>query len=194
MSLQPENLPDIPEETARVARSLFPTGNRYMWLRDELGAIYTDEQFASLYPKVGQLAEQPWRLAVVSIMQYMENYTDRQAAEAMKTRIDWKYALSLELTDPGFDFSLTLRIPQPFDQGTTRRGIAYDPIGTLSGAWLDQGTGKTANGFNACGGSHSRDESIGMRWGNPASGVGASGGRCARLAAYSCCAGLVRSI
>jgi transposase len=106
MSLQPEKLPEIPEETARVARILFPKGNRYLWLRDELGAIYNDEQFASLYRNVGQLAEQPWRLAVMSIIQYMENYTDRQAAEAMKTRIDLKYALSLELTDPGFDFSV----------------------------------------------------------------------------------------
>lgn len=106
MSLQPEKLPEVPEETAHIARSLFPKGNRYMWLRDELGAIYTDEQFAKLYPGKGQLAEQPWRLALVSIMQYMENYTDRQVAEAMKTRIDWKYALSLEWTDPGFDFSL----------------------------------------------------------------------------------------
>lgn len=106
MSLQPEALPAIPEETARVARSLFPKGNRYMWFRDELGAIYHDEQFATLYPNVGQIAEQPWRVAVMSIIQYMENYTDRQAAEAMKTRIDLKYALSLELTDSGFDFSV----------------------------------------------------------------------------------------
>lgn len=106
MTLQPEKLPEIPEETARIARILFPKGNRYMWLRDELGAIYEDEQFASLYPNVGQLAEQPWRLAIMSIVQYMENYTDRQAAEALKTRIDLKYALSLELTDPGFDFSV----------------------------------------------------------------------------------------
>lgn len=106
MSLQPEPLPEIPEETARVARSLFPKGNRYMWLRDELGAIYHDEQFSSLYSTVGQLAEQPWRLAVMSIIQYMESYTDRQAAEALKTRIDFKYALRLELTDPGFDFSV----------------------------------------------------------------------------------------
>jgi transposase len=106
MSLQPEKLPEIPEETARVARILFPKGNRYMWLRDELGAIYNDEQFISLYRNVGQLAEQPWRLAVMSIIQYMENYTDRQVAEAVKTRIDLKYALSLELTDPGCDFSV----------------------------------------------------------------------------------------
>jgi transposase len=106
MSLQPEKLPEIPEETARIARILFPKGNRYMWLRDELGAIYNDEQFRSLYSKVGQLAEQPWRLAIMSIIQYMENYTDRQVAEAVKTRIDLKYALSLELTDQGCDFSV----------------------------------------------------------------------------------------
>jgi transposase len=106
MSLQPQVIPPIPEETARVARAIFPSGNRYMHLRDEIGAIYSDEQFAALYPAGGQVAEQPWRIALVLVMQYMENSTDRQAAEAMTTRIDWKYVLSLELTDPGFDFSV----------------------------------------------------------------------------------------
>jgi len=106
MSLQPQAIPPIPQETARVARALFPKGNRYMQLRDEVGTIYTDEQFAALYPEGGQFAEQPWRIALLLVMQYMENYTDRQAAEAMRTRIDWKYVLSLELTDPGFDFSV----------------------------------------------------------------------------------------
>ncbi|HXX78083.1 MAG TPA: IS1182 family transposase [Ktedonobacteraceae bacterium] len=106
MSLQPQAIPPIPEETARVARAIFPSGNRYMHLRDALGTIYRDDQFAALYPAGGQFAEQPWRIALVLVMQYMENYTDRQAAEAMTTRIDWKYVLSLELTDPGFDFSV----------------------------------------------------------------------------------------
>jgi transposase len=76
--------------------------------------IYQDEQFTALYSKDGPPAEQPWRLAVMSIIQYMENYTDRQAAEALKTRIDLKYALSLELTDPGFDFSVGSRVPKAF--------------------------------------------------------------------------------
>ncbi|HEU0002497.1 MAG TPA: IS1182 family transposase [Ktedonobacteraceae bacterium] len=106
MSLQPQAIPPIPEETARIARAIFPVGNRFMHLRDQLGTIYTDEQFAALYPAGGQFAEQPWRIALVLVMQYMENYTDRQAAEAMQTRIDWKYVLSLELTDPAFDFSV----------------------------------------------------------------------------------------
>jgi transposase len=94
MSLQPQAISPIPEETARVARAIFPSGNRYMQLRDELGTIYTDEHFATLYPTGGQFAEQPWRIALLLVMQFMENYTDRQAAEAMRTRIDWKYVLS----------------------------------------------------------------------------------------------------
>jgi len=106
MSLQPQEIPPIPEETARVARAILPQGNRYLLLRDELGTIYSDEWFAQVYPRLGQPAEQPWRLALVTVMQFMENYTDRQAAEAVRTRIDWKYVLSLELTDPGFDFSV----------------------------------------------------------------------------------------
>src|SRR6266536_3194546 len=103
MSMQPESIAAVPEETARVARAIVPKGNRYLLLRDELGTIYTDEVFLKLYPSRGSYAEAPWRLALVCIMQYMENYTDRQAAEAVQMRIDWKYALSLELTDQGFD-------------------------------------------------------------------------------------------
>src|SRR5205809_7423071 len=107
MSLQPQKLPEISEETARIAKILFPKGNKYMWLRDELDAIYNDEQFTSLYPNFGQLAEQPWRLAMMIIIQYMENYMDRQAEEEVKARIDLKYALSLVLNDPVF-YILTL--------------------------------------------------------------------------------------
>jgi transposase len=106
MTLHPQEIPSIPEETARVARAILPQGNRYLLLREELGTIYSDELFVDVYPRLGQPAEQPWRLALVTVMQFMENYTDRQAAEAVRTRIDWKYVLSLELTDPGFNFSV----------------------------------------------------------------------------------------
>jgi transposase len=75
-------------------------------MRDELGTFYQDEQFVSLFPRRGQPAYSPWRLALVSVMQYSENLSDRQAADAVRARIDWKYALSLELGDPGFDYSL----------------------------------------------------------------------------------------
>jgi transposase len=77
-----------------------------MQLRDTLGAIYTDEAFADLFPTHGQPALAPWRLALVTVLQFMEGLTDRQEAFAVGDRLAWKYALSLELTDPGFDHTV----------------------------------------------------------------------------------------
>jgi transposase len=96
----------VPEETVRVARAAFPKGHSSLTFRDALGPIFQDEDFAALFPLGGQPGLPPWRLAFVTIMQFRENLADRQAAEAVRARIDWKYLLSLELTDPGFDFSV----------------------------------------------------------------------------------------
>jgi transposase len=106
MSLPPQMIGPVPEETAQVARAAFPKGNEYLQMRDEFGSLYTDDMFVDLYPEDGQPAVRPWRLALVTVMQFAENLSDRQAAEAVRDRIAWKYALSLKLTDPGFDFSV----------------------------------------------------------------------------------------
>src|SRR5258708_580203 len=106
MSLQPQAIPPVPEETARIARAILPKGNTFIHMRDELGTFFRDEDFLDLFSEKGQPAESAWRLALVMVMQYAEGLTDRQAADAVRTRIDWKYALSLEITDPGFDFSV----------------------------------------------------------------------------------------
>jgi transposase len=96
----------IPTETERVARAAFPKGTLCLHITDALGVIFCDEQFAALYPKRGQPAEAPARLALVTLLQFVENLSDRQAADAVRGRIDWKYALALELTDPGFDHTV----------------------------------------------------------------------------------------
>ncbi|HET6519571.1 MAG TPA: IS1182 family transposase [Geminicoccaceae bacterium] len=106
MSLHPEPVGTIPAETARVARAAFPKGTVVMRLRDEFGALYEDEDFAALYPGRGQSGLPPWRLALVTVLQFLELLSDRQAADAVRARIDWKYALGLELTDRGFHFSV----------------------------------------------------------------------------------------
>ena len=106
MSLRPQAIPPIPEATVAAAQAAFPRGNRYMAMRDEFGVFYRDEDFAALYPARGQPAEAPWRLALVLVFQFAEGLSDSQAAEAVRGRIDWKYALSLELGDPGFDSSV----------------------------------------------------------------------------------------
>jgi transposase len=75
-------------------------------MRDELGTFFRDEDLLDLVSQKGQSAESAWRLALVLVLQYAEGLTERQAADALRTRIDGKYALSLELPDPGFDFSV----------------------------------------------------------------------------------------
>jgi transposase len=106
MSLHAQPAYPIPEETRRVAKSIFPDGNLVMRMRDELGELYTDSMFGELFPKRGQPAESPGRLALVTVLQFMEGLTDRQAADAVRMRIDWKYALGLELIDTGFHYSV----------------------------------------------------------------------------------------
>jgi transposase len=106
MSLRPHVVAPVPEETARVARAAFPKGNPYLILRDALGTIFQDDDFSNLYAHEGQPGLSAWRLALVTIMQFRETLSDRQAAESVRARIDWKYLLSLDLTDPGFDFSV----------------------------------------------------------------------------------------
>ena len=106
MALHPQSIKPIPRLTREVAHQAFPQGNIYMTLRDELGTFYNDSDFAELYSIEGQPALRPWHLALVCLMQYMANLSDRGAAEAVAARIDWKYALGLELNDPGFDFSV----------------------------------------------------------------------------------------
>ena len=106
MSLPLQSCDAIPEETARVARAAFPHSTRFMQMRDHLGTIYDHTAFEALYPLCGKPAEAPWRLALITVMQFAADLSDRAAANAVRSRIDWKYALSLELTDPGFHYSV----------------------------------------------------------------------------------------
>ena len=104
--LQPQPPGSVPADTARVARAAFPKGSPLIALRDELGAVFRDDDFAALYPALGQPAYPPWRLALVTVLQFREGLSDRAAADAVRARIDWKYLLGLDLDDAGFDFSV----------------------------------------------------------------------------------------
>jgi transposase len=106
MSMKPGELEPIPEETVRIARQAFRKGTPITNLRDSLGGVYEDSQFAHLFPKRGKRAEAPWRLALITVFQFMEGLTDRQAAQMVSARLDWKYALSLGVEDEGIDFSI----------------------------------------------------------------------------------------
>src|SRR4051795_3177237 len=142
MSLKPQPIGQIPELTAYVARTAFPNGNPYVALRDTLGTFYHDERFAALFPDRGHPAEAPWRLALVTVLQFAEGLADRQAADAVRGRIDWKYALGLELTDPGFDFSVLCEFRARLVAGGAERLLLEAMLETCKAHGLVKARGK----------------------------------------------------
>ncbi|MGW0695959.1 transposase [Streptomyces sp. NPDC002738] len=106
MSLQPRPEAEIPALTVRVARASNPHGTAEMWIRDRLDGLFSDEDFTAWYPRDGRPGLSPAQLATVCVLQYALNLSDRHAAEAVRCRIDFKYALGLELEDPGFHHSV----------------------------------------------------------------------------------------
>jgi transposase len=96
----------VPELTARVVRVAFPKGTLAVRVRKALGPLFADESFAEAFSSRGRPAASPGALALVSVLQYAEGLTDRQAADQVRARMDWKFLLGLELDDPGFDFSV----------------------------------------------------------------------------------------
>jgi transposase len=106
MSLHAPPSDVIPEPTIQVARAAFPKGNPSMRMRDELGPLDTHATFAALLSHTGRPAEAPAQLARITVMPCAAGLSDAQAAEAVRARIAWKYALALALTDPGFDASV----------------------------------------------------------------------------------------
>jgi len=108
MSLRIQDSYTVPEKTTEVARAVTPNGNIYLTLFDTFGSLFADPEFAALFPDNGQPAVSPVRLILMLslILQFMEGLSDRQASDAVRSRIDWKYILCLELSDPGFDYSV----------------------------------------------------------------------------------------
>ncbi len=107
MSVHSDPFPVLPETTARVAKAAFKRrGNIYLTIGDQLGPLFDDIDFACLYAADGKPALSPNLLALVTIFQFMENLPDREAADAVRSRLDWKYGLHLALEDTGFDASV----------------------------------------------------------------------------------------
>jgi len=107
--MRPRGLPEVPELTAVVAAAVFPDGSLAMRVRDELAGVFVDEPFADAFGVRGPAGLSPGMLALVTVLQFAENLTDRQAAEAVRDRLSWKYALGRELTEGGFDFTVLAR-------------------------------------------------------------------------------------
>lgn len=133
MSMESLPLPQVPALTARVAKAAFPKGNLAMRIRDVLGEVYADTRFASAFAVSGRVGVSPGQLMMVMVLQYTENLTDRQAADAARDRMSWKYALGLALDDPGFDASVLCEF--------RTRLVAHDATGLALDLLLEKLTG-----------------------------------------------------
>ncbi|MBL8157414.1 MAG: transposase, partial [Anaerolineae bacterium] len=142
MSLQERMWREIPEETARIARTIYPKGNLFMQIRDELGELFSDADFADLYPRKGQGGISPSLLASVLVMQSLADYSDRQAAEAVRDQISWKYALGLELDAPGFDYSVLSEFRQRLVEAGAHERLFQPVLEKLAAKGLLKGRGK----------------------------------------------------
>jgi len=131
MSLRPVNEWIIPKETAHVAHKVFRKPNLWIRLRDELGVLYPDSAFAILFPQRGQPAESPGRLALVTVVQFAEGLTDREVADAVRSRIDLKYLLGLALEDAGFDASVLPEFRQRLVQNSAENQLLDDLLTRL---------------------------------------------------------------
>jgi transposase len=108
MSLRPRPWPEPSEEVVRAVLAIYARRRAPMPVaaRDELGELFADDQFAAAFAEVGPEAQSPGRLMLATVLQAAEGLTDRQAAEAVRDKLSWKYALGLSLTDTGFDASI----------------------------------------------------------------------------------------
>ena|SRR5437660_12347815 len=182
MSMQPRPWPDVPELTARMARASSPKGNLAMRIREELGEVYADARFAAAFGVRGRPGISPGQLMMASVLQFSENLTDRQAAGAVRDRMTWKYALGLELEDPGFDAGVLSESRSRLVAGDLT-SLALDALPErLAGLGLVRAGGRQRTDSTRVLGAIRELNRPGAGRGDAAGGAGGAGGRGAGLA------------
>jgi transposase len=111
-------------------------------IRDQLGEWLEDEQFAAAFGIRGRPGWSPSRLALVTVLQRAENLTDRLAADAVRTRIDWQYLLGLPLDDPGFDHTVLAEFRARVADAGLEQVVLDALLTRLAGAGLVKAGGK----------------------------------------------------
>jgi transposase len=202
MSLKVLPIPPVPEETARIVRACFPHGTLVVQLRDALGPLYSDEDVADLFPARGQPAEAPWRLAPwrlapVTVLQFVEGLPDRRAADAVRRRLDWKHAPSLELLDPGFDRPVLSEFRTRVVAGGAEErllALVVERARARGSARLAQGARQAAHRLDACGLRRARADPAGVCGRDAAPCAQRAGRGGARLAASTRAARVGRAL
>jgi transposase len=146
MCMQPVAWPEPDPQIAAAIAAMY--GNRKtasplaVLVRDRLGEWLADEDFAAAFGIRGRPGWSPSRLALVTVLQRAENLTDRLAAEAVRTRIDWKYLLGLSLEDPGFDHTVLPEFRTRVADAGLEQAVLDALLGKLAASGLVKAGGK----------------------------------------------------
>lgn len=142
MCLKTQSPWPMPEETGRIGKGLLGENDPYRLIGDQLFEKWKEEEFADLYSREGRPGYSPVILAFVSIFQFMERLADRQAAQALRMRLDWKYALHLPLEDAGFDFSVLSEFRDRLIEGKAEARVFEKLVEEIRGMGLIKERGK----------------------------------------------------
>lgn len=139
--LRPVSPGQVPVATAELAWKVHPRGTDEMRVRDALGPLFADEDFltgrlAGMFPERGRPGLSPALLAVVTVLQFLHNLSDRQAVAAVADRISWKYALGLELEATGFDASVLSEFRDRLAEADRADGLLEIVLDRLKAAGL----------------------------------------------------------
>ena len=132
----------MPEATGRIGKLLLKENDPYRLIGDQLFERWEEEEFADLYSHEGKPGYSPVILAFVSVFQFMERLADRQAAQALRMRLDWKYALHLPLEDEGFDFSVLSEFRDRLIEGKAEKRVFEKLVEQIRGMGLIKERGK----------------------------------------------------
>jgi transposase len=177
MSVRPRPGAEVPALTARIACASNPGGTTAMWVRDRLDGLWQDEDFAGWYSRDGRPGLSPAQLATVSVLQFVLNLSDRQAAEAVRCRIGFKYALGLELDDPGFHHSVLTDFRDRLAEDGRAGQLLDFALERMKQAGLVTGRGKGADRFHVRAGCRARPDETGTDRGGGACRAGGTGPR-----------------
>jgi transposase len=125
-----------------MVRAAFPKGTLAIRIREALGPVFTDDDFAAAFPGQGRPAASPGALALVPVLQYAEGLSDQQADGQVRARMDWKFLLGLELDDPGFDFTVLGDFRSRLIQHGLEEKALEAVLARLSGAGLLRSGGR----------------------------------------------------
>jgi transposase len=142
MTLHPRDLSVMPADIAALGQKLLAPSNPYRVIGDQLADILQDAQFAALYEERGRAAISPGLLALVTLFQFLEDIPDREAADAVVVRLDWKYALHLPLEDAGFDFTCLCYFRRRLLDHAQERLVFAEVLRTIEARGLVQKRGK----------------------------------------------------